>query len=223
VVFGGKFMGSSKFFLPMLIFSVGCTSAITNQKTTLSTPEGSTLESHEIKTEQTSDITVGTIEEILKKDSKTFGIENLKEKGNSSDFEIRIWSDQETLLHCLLISNKDGKWKASMLTGDLMLNRRTGYQYLKKTKSLKNLSPKSGWKEVSDVLFSKGVRFPFSYKIDEVNKPPAPDEGLVKLELRSEKQYGLAFYQKFSDSDDAKKAIELCRWLQDEFGTDLGC
>src|SRR5690606_18661717 len=131
--------------------------------------------------EQTSDITIEAIEEILKKDSKTFGIENLKEKGTSSDFEIRIWSDQETLLHCLLISNKDGKWKASMLTGDLMLDRRTGYQYLKKTKSLKNLSPKSGWKEVSDIFSSRDIRLPFSYKIDERSKPPAPDEGLVKV------------------------------------------
>jgi hypothetical protein len=215
-------MGSSKFFLPMLIFSVGCTGAITNQNTALTTPESSTLESHEIMKEQTGDITVETIEEILKKDSKTFGKENLKEKGNSSDFELRIWSDDVTFLHCLLISNKEGKWKASMLTGDMVLNRRTGYLYLKRTKSLKNLSPKSGWKEVSDIFSSRGIRFPFSYRVDDVNKPPAPDEGLVKLEFRSEKQYALVFYQKFSDSDDAKKIIELCRWLQDEFDIDLG-
>lgn len=209
---------------PSRIFLVGCTSsATTNQNTTLTTPDGSVLVSHETKNEQKSDINVGAIEEILKKDSKTFGIENLKEKGNSSDFEIRIWSDDVTLLHCLLISNKDGKWNASMFTGDMMLNRRTGYLYLKKTKSLKNLSPKSGWKEVSDILFSNGITFPFLYKIDDVNKPPEPDEGLVKLEFRSEKQYGLVFYQKFSDSDNAKKVIKLFRRLQDEFSIVLGC
>ena len=216
-------MRSSKLFLPMLIFSVACSSAITNQNTSLNSPEDSILARNEVRKEKASDINVETIEEILKKDSKTFGIENLKEKRNSSDFEIRIWSDEVTFLHCLLVSNRDGKWKASMLTGDMVLNRRTGYLYLKKTKSLKNLSPKSGWKDVSDMFSSKGIRFPFSYKIDDVNEPSGPDEGLVKLELRSERQYGLVFYQKFSDSDDAKKAIELCRWLQDEFSIDLGC
>jgi hypothetical protein len=216
-------MISSKFFLPVLILSFGCSSAIKNQNAAPTTPEGSILESHEITKQPTSDINEETIEEILKKDSKTFGIENLKEKGNSSDFEIRIWSDDVTLLHCLVISNKDGKWKASTLTGDMMLNRRTGSLFLKKTKYLKNLSPKSGWKVLSDVFSGKGIRFPFSYKIDEVNKPPEPDEGLVKLEFRSEKQYGLVFYRKFSDFEDAKKIIELCGWLQDEFGIDLGC
>lgn len=219
-------MISRNFVLAALIFSFGCTSSIKNQNTVPLTPEDNILERHKIKWNQMTGDTnerIKTTEETLKKDSKTFGIENLKQKGNSSDFEIRIWSDQETLLHCLLISNKDGEWKASMLTGELMPNRRTGYLYLKKTKSLKNLTPKSGWKEVSDGFFSKGIRFPLSYKIDEVNKPPAPDEGLVKLEFRSEKQYGLVFYQKFSDSDDAKKIIELCGWLQDEFNIDLGC
>jgi len=216
-------MGFSKFFLPMLIFSTGCISAITSQNTTLNTHEGPPLEIREIKMEQTSDITVETIEAILKKDSKTFGIDNLKEKGNPSDFELRIWSDDDvTLLHCLSISRSDGKWNASMFTGDMVLNRRTGYLDLKKTRSLKNLSPKSGWKEVDDVFFSKGIRFPFSYKIDEVNTP-APDGEIIKLELRSKEQYSLVFYQKFSDSDDAKKIIELCRWLQDEFNIDLGC
>ena len=219
-------MISRNFVLAALILSFGCTSSIKNQNTVPPTPEDNILERHKIKWNQMTGDTnerIKITEETLKKDSKTFGIENLKQKENSSDFEMRIWSDQETLLHCLLISNKDGAWKASMLTGKLTLNRRTGYLYLKRTKSLKNLSPKSSWKEVSGVFLSKGIRFPFSYKIDEVNKSPAPDEGLVKLEFRSEKQYGLVFYQKFSDSDDAKKTIELCSWLQDEFSIDLGC
>jgi len=208
-----------------LIFSFGCTNAIKNQNTTPPSPERSILESHEMKKELTSDINerIKVTEETLKKNSKIFGIENLKQKRDSSDFEIRIWSDDVTFLHCLLLSNKDGEWKASMLTGDMMLNRRTGYLYLKKTKSLRNLTPKSGWKEISDIFFSKGIRFPFLYKIDEVNKPPEPDEGLVILEFRSEKQYGLVFYQILSDSDDAKKIIELCKRLQDEFNVDLGC
>ena len=224
--------------LQILIFSFGCTSSLKNQNAVPQTPEANILESQKILEKQkfseslkikwnqmTGDTNerIKNTEKTLKNDSKTFGIENLKQKGNSSDFEFRIWSDQETLLHCLLISNKDEKWKASMLTGDMMLNRRTGSLFLKKTKFLKNLSPKSGWKEVSDGFFSKCIRFPLSYKIDEVNEPPAPDEGLVKLEFRSENQYGLVFYQKFSDSDDAKKTIELCRWLQDEFNVDLGC
>lgn len=222
--------------LQLLIFSFGCAGTTKDQDafspTAVSptasspTPEGNDLETLKTKWNQmTGDVNerIKGTEETLKKDSKTLGIENLKDKKAPADFELRIWSDQETLLHCLLISNKDGKWEASMLTGDLMLDRRTGYQYLKKTKSLKNFSPKSGWKEISDVFSSRGIRFPFSYKIDEVNMPPEPDEGLVKVELRSDKQYGLAFYQKLSDSDDAKKIIELCRWLQDEFDIDLGC
>ena len=188
-------------------------------------PEVFILERSEIKKGLTSDIDerIKVAEEALRKNSIVFGIENLKQKKNPPYFEIRIWSDQEVLLHCLLISNRDGEWKASMLTGENTLNRRTGYTYLKKTKSLKNLSPKSGWKEISDVFVSKGIRFPFLYKIDEVNKLPDPDEGNVVLEFRSEKRYGLVFYQKFSGSDDAKKIIELCKRLQNEFNVDLGC
>lgn len=219
-------MISTRPVLLLLILSFGCSSGIKDQNTAPLNQEANILERQKIKWNRMTGDTnerIRTTEETLKKDSETFGIGNLKDKGDSSDFEVRIWSDQETLLHCLLISNKDGRWKASMFTGDMMLNRQTGYTYLKKTKSSKNLSPKSGWKEVSDGLFGRGIRFPFSYRIDEANKPPEPDEGLVKLELRSEKQYGLVFYQKFSDSDDAKKIIELCKWLQDEFDIDLGC
>lgn len=219
-------MISTRPVLLLLILSFGCSSSTKDQNTAPLTQEANILERQKIKWNRMTGDTnerIRTTEETLKKDSETFGIGNLKDKGDSSDFEVRIWSDQETLIHCLLISNKDGRWKASMFTGDMMLNRQTGYTYLKKTKSSKNLSPKSGWKEVSDGLFGRGIRFPFSYRIDEANKPPEPDEGLVKLELRSEKQYGLVFYQKFSDSDDAKKIIELCKWLQDEFDIDLGC
>jgi hypothetical protein len=219
-------MSSSKLILLyILFFSFGCTNSIKKQNTTLPTPKDSIFQSPENKKEQSSDINekIKATEETLKKHSKVFGIENLKQKRNLSDFEIRIWSDDVTFLHCLLITNKDGKWKASMLTGDMMLNRRTGYLYLKKTKSLKNLFPKSGWKEISNIFSRKGIRFPFLYKIDELNKPPEPDEGLVKLEFKSEKQYGLVFYQKLSDSRDAKKIIELCKRLQNEFNVDLGC
>lgn len=220
-------ISSSKLvFLLILIFSFSCTSAVNNQNTTPPIPEDSRVDELKIKWNQmTGDINerIKVMEETLKENSKIFGIENLKQKTNSSDSEFRIWSDDEVFLHCLLISKKDEKWKASMLTGEIMVNRRTGNTYLKKTKSLMNLSPKSSWNEISNILFSKGIRFPFLYKIDEVNKPPEPDEGLVILEFNSEKQYGLAFYQKFSDSDDAKKIIELCKRLQDEFNVDLGC
>lgn len=210
-------------FLQILIlFQGNCTDYVKNHNTLAFPSNSYDTQDNGMKRGQTQNKSekIRIAEETLKRNSKSFGLKNLKETPIApSDLKIRIWSDQEILLHCLIISKNRDDWKASFLTGEF----KGGKLKLLKKQSQENLSPKSDWKNLSDLFVDKNIGFPFPYELDDSDEVLEPDEGILVLEIKQGENYGLAFYRKFSDTNDGKTIIELCKLLQDEFNLDLGC
>lgn len=207
--------------LPILIFQGNCTDYVNNHNTWDNLNSNYAKEDNKmnLRRSQNKSEKIEIAKKTLKRNSKSFALKNLRDKTIApSNMEIRIWSDQETLLHCLIISKNGNVWKASFLSGEFIEDKLT----LLKKRSQDNLSPKSGWNNIS-MLIDKNIGFPFPYEIDDSDAVLEPDEGTIVLEVKKGENYGLVFYRKFSESVDGKTIIELCKLLQDEFNLDLGC
>lgn len=165
-------------------------------------------------------------EYVLKKISKDFSLQNLKEKKLSDDeVEIRIWAElRYEIVNCFILHKKNNNWKASLISAQVTDDGE--FERTKQGKIIVNrqtLSPKSGWENVSNYLTQKVIRFPLPYSLDTREIPPIPDEGMIDLEIKEGGNYNLVFFREFTTSEDGQTIINVCKNLEKEFNVAIGC
>jgi hypothetical protein len=82
--------------------------------------------------------------------------------------------------------------------------------------------PRSGWASIINYLKVTEIDSPIGLALDQ-SYEPYPDQEMLALEVRSGGRYTLVFYLDSTQSQDGKKAFELCRKIESEFGKRLGC
>ena len=104
------------------------------------------------------------VEAAIKSNSESSGLENLKTKSlTNSEFEIRIWTDQEVLLHCFILGQKNNIWKASWITKIFKSGKLVDF-----ANDLRSLAkPKSSWKVLNNFLVKRKINAPLQYSLEK--------------------------------------------------------
>ena len=159
---------------------------------------------------------VERISQELAKFSQNAGLVSLKSSTlPATTTEIRIWRGGGLVYpraFMLKVYNKHGQ--ASLV--DVSKGRSAKYQ-------LTSLgTPSSGWQSLIEKLENFGIDSAVWLKLDPTYRPD-PDEEMIVLEVKRGNDYSFVFYLDSTTTDDGKKAFEVCRLLEDEFGKKLGC
>ena len=83
--------------------------------------------------------------------------------------------------------------------------------------------PKSGWLYFKNYLEEQGIKHPLKLSLDKKDIP-VTDGGAIIWEIKSGSNYDIVFYERFSTNTiDGKKAIAICRNVNEEFSIGLPC
>jgi hypothetical protein len=83
-------------------------------------------------------------------------------------------------------------------------------------------NPHSGWESIVNYMKATEIDSPIGLALDKTYEP-YPDQEMLALEVKSGRQYSLVFYLDSTKSQDGKKAFEMCKRIESEFGKRLGC
>jgi hypothetical protein len=83
--------------------------------------------------------------------------------------------------------------------------------------------PKSGWPEFKDFLKAQGVDSPVRLSQESSDYLRSPDVQVIAIESRLEGNYTLIFFHLDNPSDNAKRALTVCRRIESEFDVHMYC
>jgi len=83
-------------------------------------------------------------------------------------------------------------------------------------------APSSGWPEFDRYLKEQGVEYPLRFSFDNRHSGD-PDEESIVIEMKSGANYSMVFFPLFTETADGKRALEVCRKIEQEFHIKLGC
>ena len=164
---------------------------------------------------------------VIKRLSLEYGLTNLADKRLTDvEMELRIWGDVGVDFEkVFILKSANGKMQATLL-----IPKRSdhGVEHVrsKQNRDLKVTTfdhPKSGWAALSRYLSSNNIRYPLPFALDNLEDIPAPDEGLVFLEIKQGSKYDLVFYGQFTRFERGKAMRDFCSKMETEFGTEIGC
>ena len=169
---------------------------------------------------------LNSVKNFIKKVSIDFGMVDLTDKKMQiHEIEIRIWGDIGLGNEKVFVVNKQGeKWsaflvKAETVNGEIKRNRRGKIVAEKFVCS----APKSGWDALDYYLESEGIRIPLPFSLNNENVPPIVDEGAIVLELKHNQKYDIKFFRQFTQNQDGKTLISVCKKMESEFDIIIGC
>lgn len=160
----------------------------------------------------------------LKDDSLKLGVENLKESGTRGETEIRIWVGAGIMYPRLFILKaRGGDYQARYVAPRRPEDEAAGTAGEQGATVRTDLyEPPSGWVGFDSFLRERGVGLPMTLSPD-AKRTPEVDGGLVVLEAKSGGRYGMVFYYLNTQSEDGRKALEVCRRIEQEFFVKMGC
>ena len=157
--------------------------------------------------------------------SKQAGINNLKEaKLSNSETEIRIWKgDGLAYPRCFVLKFESGRDDAFLLApkivdGKGVIDNKRSAVYVRTPFN----SPRSGWDKLSSSLKEQGIGSSVELTLDKTDNVD-PDGELIVIEMKTESRYTMAYYTESTETKDGKKAFGICRTIEYEFGSQLGC
>lgn len=149
---------------------------------------------------------------VLKRESQTLGIKNLREAKIDDETEVRIWMMFDVALpRCFILKENNGDYKAIYAAA------------VKGKKGIPKATltpPHSGWDEFDGFLKEQGVDVPIKLSLDEKT---LPEEDIVLIEGKSGVQYSMVFFFTNTKSEDGQKALKVCRRIEQEFSIRMGC
>jgi hypothetical protein len=161
----------------------------------------------------------------IKRESLKSKINNLREEVLSdSETEIRIWIGFGLAYpRCFILRYSNGHTKAFYLApkpnGAKAATDSSGEVLI--SKAVLN-APASGWDEFNRFLKEQGIDAPLKLSLDE-SQLPDPDAESMVVEAKSGTRYSMVFFSLHADSEDGRKALEVCRRIEREFNVRLGC
>ena len=165
---------------------------------------------------QQSDSDMKIMRDAIKERSLRVGIKNLKDTVRQPGTEVRIWVGFGLLYpRIFIMRERNGRRQAFHITAKRNGKRITTPKILLKT-------PNSGWNEFAEFIKKQGIASPLKLSPD---KEPEfdPDEEIIAIEVKSRGKYDMVYYESGTKSGDGRKAMEVCKKLEQEFGIMMGC
>jgi hypothetical protein len=159
----------------------------------------------------------------IKRESAKLGIDNLRDASLGSESQIRIWVGFGLAYsRCIILRNVSGT-REGIYVGPMIVESRAPINARKVSFTKKPLSaPKSGWDDLYKFLRVQGIESTIGLSSDE-QFIPAPDGEIIVMEIKSGKEYSMAFFSLYTESEDGQKALNVCRKMEQEFGITMGC
>jgi len=83
-------------------------------------------------------------------------------------------------------------------------------------------APKSGWVAFDQYLKEQGITIPLRFVLDDKHIID-PDEGSIVIETKTGPDYGMIFFPLGTETEDGKRALGICRKVEQEFGISMRC
>ena len=165
---------------------------------------------------QQSDSDMKIVQDAIKNESQKVRIKNLKDTVRQPGTEVRIWVGFGLLYpRIFIMTERNGSRQAFHITA-----KRNGKSITTPKILLK--SPESGWNEFAEFIKKQGIAS--ALKLSPDKEPEFdPDEEIIAIEVRSHGKYEMVFYESDTKSADGRKAMEVCKKLDQEFGIMMGC
>ncbi len=160
------------------------------------------------------------IQRAIKRESLNLKINNLRDEVSDAETEIRIWVGFGMLYpRGFIMKVQHGRQEAFYVAPKILGNKADGKVKMTKV-SLE--SPKAGWNEFAEFVKKQGIDSPMKLSLDDQHVPD-PDEESIVIEVRSHGTYQMVFYALSTENEDGKRALQVCRRIEQEFGIPLGC
>lgn len=156
----------------------------------------------------------------LKREAKWAKLENLEELSLTPlSSETRIWigfDGAET--PCFVVRSDGTRKSAALISARFMRNAKVTVSPVRTELS----GPKSGWISFETYLRDQGVTNPLKFSPDNIHIVD-PDEGSIVIETKSDSAYSMVFFPLGSETEDGKRALQICRKVEQEFGISMRC
>lgn len=83
-------------------------------------------------------------------------------------------------------------------------------------------APQSGWPALDSYLKEHGMTNPLRFSLDNQHVID-PDEGAIVIEVKTGSAYSMVFFPFGTQTGDGKRAFQICRKVEQEFGIRLRC
>lgn len=164
------------------------------------------------------------MQNAIKRESLELGMENLREHVTDSETETetRIWVGFGLAYpRCFILKNLNGKQKAFYVIPKKIVSKAAMDIEVSMTKTVLD-APQSGWYEFERFLKSQGIDSPIRLSLDDKHLPD-PDEESIVVEVKSGTSYSMVFFSLYTENEDGRKLLEVCRNIEREFNIKLGC
>lgn len=189
-----------------------------NKSSTSTTMSSQTISASEMQSRQE------TMLRAIKREAQWSKLTNLSavllRPGES---ELRLWADFVTSTRCFDLKDKNGKKRAVFISAEITHPpSRTGQAPRVLPVHTVLNAPQSGWLEFDRYLKEQGIEYPLRFSLDDKHSSD-PDEGSIVIEMKSGANYSMVFFPLFTETADGKRALEVCRKIEQEFHIKLGC
>jgi hypothetical protein len=135
-------------------------------------------------------------------------------------FEIRIWVgfDGMETPGFVFRSGETGK-NAALISARFI--RRGGKVTVTPVRT-ELAAPRSGWSSFEGYLKDQGLTNPLKFSPDNIHIVD-PDEGSIVIETKSDSAYSMVFFPLGTETEDGKRALQICRKVEQEFGISMRC
>jgi hypothetical protein len=166
----------------------------------------------------------GQMQAELARISKEAGLPNLKD-ANLSDAqtELRLWRGFGLALPvCFVLKIDRGNPAASFTSPKIVGNKAVFHNGSPIYVTTPLDAPRSGWANLLAYLKQNGIDSSINLALDKRDKPD-PDIEALFLEMKTGSRHTMTYYLDSTDSDDGKKAYDICEIIKNEFNIQIGC
>ena len=157
----------------------------------------------------------------LKREAKWSNLEDLEELSLTPlRSETRIWVGFDGAETPCFIVRSDGTQKSATLISPRFV-RSDGKVTVTPFRT-ELTGPQSGWSSFETDLKDQGVTNPLKFSLDNLHMVD-PDEGSIVIETKSDSAYSLVFFPLGTQTEDGKRAVQICRKIEQEFGVSMRC
>jgi hypothetical protein len=161
------------------------------------------------------------IETEIESASRKLKIENLKALRGTE--EIRVWVGFGVTHPRLFILQLSGERQATFITVTTPHNVSASDKIEETVTKTRLGPPKSGWDEFEKFLKAQGIDSPMRLSPESSQYKRSPDVQVIAIEIKKRDDYGMVFYHLDNKSDDAQRALTVCRRIEQDFEINMYC
>lgn len=156
--------------------------------------------------------------QLLDRESAKLKMASLRTRASDDATEIRLWVGFGLLFpRCVVIRRLQDRREAIFVGPSVIGDRAAMDRSGNVIPAKKDLGvPKSGWPDLDQFLKQNGIDSTIALAPD-VQSIAVPDGESIVIEAKSKDEYSMTSFSVYSTSEDARKALEVCRHIEGEF------